>query len=112
MIFFHKQFFISQDVCNQCFSISDPEDCDQFIEENCDYFGKTVIKTPPGIITSPSRCQELCEYNQSDVITSCKYWLYDGIKRECTLLDSGEKICKGMSGQKHPIYDYCYDIKQ
>ena len=88
-------------------SIKDRNDCDQFIEEECDYFGKVIIKTQEGLITDPDSCQGICENNQEDVVTPCKYWIYDNIVRVCTLLDSADYECKGESGKKEPKYDTC-----
>ena len=89
-------------------SIEDENDCDQFIKEDCEYSGNTIIRTPAGLITNPDECQEICENNQDGVVTPCKYWIYDKTERVCTLLDSGSILeCNGESGQQAPLYDEC-----
>ena len=98
-----------QDQSNDdCLSINNPNDCDQFIDEDCTYSGQIIIRTQNGVITTPNDCQDLCEINQSDVLTPCEYWMYDRQQRVCTLLDADIKKCKGISGRQTPPYNECF----
>ena len=94
---------------SECLSIENEYDCDQFIDEECEYSGNTIIRTPAGTITNPDECQEICANNQENVLTTCEYWIYDKTERVCTLLDSSNYTCKSESGQQAPYYDDCLD---
>ena len=90
-----------------CLGNNDYTSCDQFIEEDCTYHGRTIIVTQEGLVTSATDCQELCLNNESGMIAGCDYWLFDRRTEICTLLDSRERSCNGISGRQTPAIDNC-----
>ena len=42
-------------------------------------------------------------------IGGCEYWVFDRSDFSCTLLDSAERNCSGISGPKFPSYEECFD---
>ena len=83
----------------------DLKSCDRFIEEDCEYYGEVLIKTPIGSIADPKHCQELCEEFAS---VGCEYWTFQ--EDSCSLLTSGERKCTTLGGPKYPEIKECAGI--
>jgi len=91
----------------QCFHVHD-NSCATFVEENCSYNGTdTGFSAPPGQMSTPEECEAHCKLFQT--IGGCNYWVFDRIDFSCTLLDSAERYCSGISGPKFPAFGECFD---
>ena len=79
--------------------------CSSFLEVNCVYNGLELAYQPPdGEVDRIGRCHEFC---QDFKPFGCAYWLYDTPTGVCTLLDSQERKCFGLSGTPKPDLDLC-----
>ena len=74
------------------------------IEEDCEYSGELIFKSPPGSIVSSRRCEELCLDFQ---FVNCMYWSYVGNQKTCYLYDSTERICQTIGGPESPAIEEC-----
>ena len=74
------------------------------IEEDCEYLGYLIYKTPPGSIVSSRRCEELCLDFQFE---NCMYWSYAGNQKTCYLYDSKDRLCHKIGGPESPAIEEC-----
>jgi len=76
--------------------------CDPSSEEDCEYTGNDVRLYQPDEITDDKECQSKCWH-----APTCKYWIYNKIKRTCILKGEGTRICSVYGGRKIPDFLYC-----
>lgn len=88
---------------DECFQIDD-QVCDLFIREDCEYIGAILSEPPPGTISNPKQCEQLCiQYEQ----IGCEYWVYYQMLTTCTLLKSGDRACHTWGGPRAPSFAEC-----
>merc|ERR1719367_1265553 len=75
--------------------------------EECDYYGEDEdgVSAPPGQITIPTECEEYCRLFQN--FGQCSYWVFNSRDVTCTLLNSSDRWCDGVTGPKSPSFDDC-----
>ena len=74
------------------------------MEENCEYLGELVYKSPTGTIVGPNYCQQLCTEFEA---FNCKYWYYVGSEKICSLYDSYDRACQALGGGQIPSIEQC-----
>ena len=81
--------------------------CDVFSELECDYHGQVDegLSPPAGDFRTPEECEEWCMLFQS---IGCEYWIFDSSTKNCTILNSKERSCDGVTGSNYPDIDECY----
>ena len=94
-------FTIQDNPLDTCLEV-DLNTCDRFIDEDCEYYGDVLLKTPTGSIADARHCQELCEKFAS---AGCEYWTFQ--QDSCSLLTSGERSCTTLGGPKTPEINEC-----
>ena len=89
---------------DECLASVD-ESCYKIIQEECDYLGALIYKSPPGSIVSSSRCEQLCLHYKFG--NRCLYWSYAGHRKTCYLYNSGKRVCHTIGGPERPPIREC-----
>ena len=68
---------------------------ENFMKEDCQYLGTTLLEPPPGTVSDGLESLEMC--NESKDLR-CKYWVYYRTEKYCTLYESNATKCSAKGG--------------